>query len=62
MDRGAWQAAVHVCKRVRHDLATKEQQTVEAKAQQKPPHLLSHPHCVVQFRFILFQDLHVLPT
>ena len=34
MDRGAWWAAVHVgCKRVEHDLATKEQHSeVEIQA------------------------------
>ena len=32
MDGGAWQALVHVCERVGHDLAIKRQQTVEAKA------------------------------
>ena len=29
IDRGAWQATVHGVARVRHDLATKQQQTAE---------------------------------
>ena len=30
MDRGAWQATVHVVTRVRHDLATKQQKQLQS--------------------------------
>ena len=42
MDRGAWQATVHVvAKRVGHDLATQQQQSTKLGAREKAKHRTS---------------------
>ena len=48
MDRGAWRAVVHVCKRVGHDLATEQQQTGgQGLAEPSPPPIPPSLCCAV---------------